>query len=163
MSHPQPRASALGAASTKHPFHRRVQSEIPTIIRARFAAGVTIGGASAGAMAMSTTMIADESTPDGRAVNGPVTEAGLGLWPEAIVSAHFTERRRLGPLADIVREHPTLFGVGIDEGTAVFVSRGEFEVLGRGTVAIVDSRRQGVRTLRSGTRLRYGDTNSSRQ
>ena len=144
-------------------IHTIADSEIPTIIRARFAAGVTIGGASAGAMAMSTTMIADESTPDGRAVNGPVTEAGLGLWPEAIVSAHFTERRRLGPLADIVREHPTLFGVGIDEGTAVFVSRGEFEVLGRGTVAIVDSRRQGVRTLRSGTRLRYGDTNSSRQ
>ncbi|MEQ1910249.1 MAG: cyanophycinase [Vicinamibacterales bacterium] len=136
-------------------MHTIVDGEIPAIIRARFAAGVTIGGASAGAMAMSTTMIADESTPDGRTVNGPDTEAGLGLWPEAIVSAHFTERRRLGPLADIVREHPTLFGVGIDEGTAVFVSKGEFEVLGQGTVVIVNAQNRPVRTLRSGMRIHY--------
>lgn len=143
-------------------MHTIAGSDVPEIIRARFAAGVTIGGASAGAMAMSTTMIADESTPDGQTVNGPDTEAGLGLWPEAIVSAHFTERRRLGPLAAIVREHQTLIGVGIDEGTAVFVTHGEIEVLGRGTVTIVDPHRQGVRTLRSGMRLRYGDSNSGR-
>ena len=67
---------------------------IPEEIRARFAAGVTIGGASAGAAAMSRTMIADEATADGVGVDGPATGEGLGLWPETIVSPHFSERRR---------------------------------------------------------------------
>jgi cyanophycinase len=136
-------------------MHTIAGSPIPDIIRERFAAGVTIGGASAGAAAMSRTMIADESTPDGNGINGPVTEEGLGLWPEAIVSPHFTERRRLGPLVAIVHNHPTLVGVGIDEGTAVVVSDGEFEVLGLGTVVIVDAQRQRTRTLRAGMRFRY--------
>jgi cyanophycinase len=91
---------------------------IPDQIRRRFAEGATIGGASAGAAAMSRTMIADETTPDGAAVDGPSTGQGLGLWPEAIVSPHFSERRRMNPLMAIVREHPDLIGVGIDEGTA---------------------------------------------
>ncbi len=130
-------------------------SPIPDLIRARFAAGATIGGASAGAAAMSRTMIADETTPDGVAIDGPATVEGLGLWPEAIVSPHFTERRRLDALVAIVRDHPTLLGVGIDEGTGVIVSRGEIEVLGRGTVVILDAERPRGRTLRSGARFRY--------
>ena len=136
-------------------MHTIAGTSIPAIIRARFAAGVTIGGASAGAAAMSQTMIADESTPDGGGINGPSTEEGLGLWPEAIVSPHFTERRRLGPLVAIAQNHPTLVGVGIDEGTAVVVSHGEFDVLGLGTVVIVDAQHPRTRTLRAGMRFRY--------
>ena len=64
------------------------------IIRERFSSGVTIGGASAGAVAMSSTMLADDVTP----LAAPATIEGLGLWPEAIVSPHFTERRRLPSL-----------------------------------------------------------------
>ncbi len=80
---------------------------IPGIIRARFAAGATIGGASAGAAAMSRTMVADETTPAGFPTGGPATDEGLGLWPEAIVSPHFTERHRLNALIAIVRDHPS--------------------------------------------------------
>jgi cyanophycinase len=128
---------------------------IPEMIRARFEAGVTIGGASAGAMAMSRTMIADEASPDGRLADGPSTVEGLGLWPEAIVSAHFTERRRLGPLLPILDEHPTLFGIGIDEGTGVIVQNGEFEVIGRGTVVVIDPHNARTRTLKAGAHVRY--------
>jgi cyanophycinase len=128
---------------------------IPAIIRARFAAGVTIGGASAGAMAMSQTMIADEVTPDGRLIHGPPAMEGLGLWPEAIVSAHFTERRRLNSLAQILGSYPALFGVGIDEGTAAIVSNGEIEVLGSGTVVIVSPGNARTRTLNAGAHFRY--------
>jgi cyanophycinase len=135
---------------------------IPDIIRARFAAGATIGGASAGAAAMSRTMIADETTPDGGAIIGPATGDGLGLWPEAIVSPHFAERRRLHALTAIMQNHPTLFGVGIDEGTAVVVSKGEFEVLGRGTVVILDAHRPRERTLRTGMRFRYSVSRGDR-
>jgi len=131
------------------------ETPIPGIIRARFAAGVTIGGASAGAMAMSRTMIADEATPDGHRMDGPPTAEGLGLWPEAVVSAHFTERRRLGPLLPILESHPALIGVGLDEGTAVIVSNGEFEVLGRGSVVLVAAQNARSRTLKAGARVRY--------
>jgi cyanophycinase len=128
---------------------------IPEVIRARFAAGVTVGGASAGAAAMSRTMVADESTPDGLGAGVPATADGLGLWPEAIVSPHFTERRRLNALLAILRDHPTLFGLGIDEGTAVFGASGELEVLGRGTVVMIETRTRRVRTLTTGMRVPY--------
>src|SRR6476661_6243849 len=85
---------------------------IPDVIRRRYAEGATIGGASAGAAAMSATMIADESTPEGEAAGGPRAIEGLGLWPAAIVSPHFTERRRSGSLLAIVQGHPGLIGVG---------------------------------------------------
>jgi hypothetical protein len=64
---------------------------------------------------MSRTMIADETTPDGAGVDGRATLDGLGLWPEAIVSPHFAERRRMNPLMAIVRRHPDLIGIGIDD------------------------------------------------
>src|SRR5207247_10558751 len=101
----------------------------------------------------------DESSPDGHDSDGPVTGEGLGLWPETIVSPHFSERRRMNSLMALVRDHPALLGVGIDEGTAVVVSRGELEVMGRGTVVIVDARGMvsarspAVRTLKPGMRF----------
>ena len=125
------------------------------IIRERFSSGVTIGGASAGAVAMSSTMLADEVAPDGTPLAGPTTIEGLGLWPEAIVSPHFTERHRLPSLIPIVRDHPNLIGIGLDEGTAVIVFKGAFDVLGRGTVSVVDARRTEARRLRSGAHFRY--------
>jgi cyanophycinase len=128
---------------------------LPEIIRARFAAGVTIGGASAGAVVMSRTMLADEAGPDGRPLAGPATGDGLGLWPEAIVSPHFTERQRLAALIPIVRDHPGLIGIGLDEGTAVIVFRGVLDVAGRGTVSIVDAGHPEVRRLRSGAHFKY--------
>src|SRR5215470_13625339 len=121
---------------------------IPDVIRRRFTEGATIGGASAGAAAMSATMIADESSPEGETAGGPRTTEGLGLWPAAIVSPHFTERRRSGPLVAIVRDHPGLIGVGIDEGTAIFISNARLDVAGRGTVTILDNPNGRGRTLK---------------
>jgi cyanophycinase len=152
-------------------MHALAGTTIPDVIRKRFAEGATIGGASAGAAAMSRTMIGDETTPDGAGVDGRATGDGLGLWPEAIVSPHFSERHRMNPLTAIVRQHPDLIGVGIDEGTAAVVSRGELQVMGRGTVVIVDlrevgtgrsgsdptssTRRLAVRVLKPGMRFRF--------
>jgi cyanophycinase len=130
---------------------------MPDVIRRRFAEGATIGGASAGAAAMSATMIADESTPEGEMAEGTLAMEGLGLWPAAIVSPHFTERRRSGPLVAIVRDHPGLIGVGIDEGTAIFVSNGRLEVAGRGTITILETANAPVLTLKSGGRLTLSD------
>jgi cyanophycinase len=69
----------------------------------------------------------------------PRTGPGLGL-PEVIVDMHFAERQRLPRLLAAAREQPSHLGVGIDEDTAILVRQGGFEVLGRGTVTIVDAR-----------------------
>lgn len=126
---------------------------LPDVIRARFAAGVTVGGASAGAVAVCETMIDDESPVDALR-RGPATAPGLGLWREATVSPHFTERRRLNALQAVVASRPSLVGVGLDEGAAVVVSRGKFDVLGRGTVVVVGGDGK-PRALRRGTSFRY--------
>jgi len=138
-----------------HFMQTLASTPLPEIIRARFAAGVTIGGASAGAVAMSRTMLADDVAPDGTPLAGAETVDGLGLWPEAIVSPHFTERRRLASLIPIIRDHPDLIGIGLDEGTAVIVFRGVLDVVGRGTVSIVDPGHGEVRQLRAGAHVRY--------
>lgn len=136
-------------------FMQTLATPLAEIIRERFSSGATIGGASAGAVAMSSTMLADDVAPDGTPLDGPATGDGLGLWPEAIVSPHFTERRRLASLIAIITDHPNLTGIGLDEGTAVFVFKGAFDVLGRGTVSVVDAGRTEVRRLRSGAHFRY--------
>jgi cyanophycinase len=130
---------------------------LPDAIRKRFTEGATIGGASAGAAAMSSTMLADEVAVNGETAVGPRTVEGLGLWPAAIVSPHFTERRRSGPLIAVMSDHPGLIGVGIDEGTAIFVARDRLEVAGRGTVTFLGPGDAGRRTLRSGRQLPLTD------
>jgi cyanophycinase len=102
-------------------------------------------------------MLADDVAPNGTPRAGPVTVDGLGLWPEAIVSPHFTERHRLAALIPIVSDHPGLIGIGLDEGTAVIVFRGVFDVAGRGTVSIVEPGHSEVRRLKSGAHVRYRD------
>lgn len=100
-------------------------------IRQRYRSGATIGGTSAGAAVMSGVMIAGDDIP---------LDRGLALWPEAIIDQHFVVRKRMQRSFDAVLANPTLVGVGIDEGTAVIVSGGTFEVIGESTVTVIDAR-----------------------
>lgn len=95
--------------------------------------GLCIAGTSAGAAAMSRDMLAGRSISD-----------GLGLLRGALIDQHFSQRRRLDRLASAVARHPQLIGIGVDEDTALVISHGKkFEVIGSGTVTIVDGRRLG--------------------
>lgn len=109
-------------------------------LRARARGGAVLGGTSAGAAIMSDVMIAadDESARDDS--NAPRIDRGLGLWPTAIVDQHFTQRRRLTRLLRATLDHPHLLGVGIDEKTAVFIHGRTLQVLGQGTVTLLDAR-----------------------
>lgn len=87
--------------------------------------GGVVGGTSAGAACVSRIMI----------VRGRVYETpGLGLFPGAIVDQHFLARNRRDRLLDVLRMHPNLVGVGIDEGTALVVHGRELKCLGDSTV-----------------------------
>lgn len=109
-------------------------------IRRRNAAGVPIAGTSAGASIMSEHMIAGGDS-NSAPVEGAVSLApGLGLTNAFIIDQHFTQRNRLGRLLAAASYNPFLIGLGIDEDTAAFIGPdGVFEVVGSGTVTVVDA------------------------
>jgi len=108
-------------------------------IEERYHAGAVVAGTSAGASALSTHMIAFGAsglTPKHRMAQ---ISAGLGLLPGVIIDQHFQQRNRLGRLLALVAQNPSLLGIGIDEDTAGVVTPDHvFEVIGRGSVTIVD-------------------------
>ncbi len=95
--------------------------------------GGTICGTSAGAAALTElTMAGGEIDEEGNLVEqylGP----GLGLLGyDAIVDTHFSQRRRLQRLFLVVASNRQLFGIGIDEDTALIVRGDRGEVIGAG-------------------------------
>lgn len=109
--------------------------------------GGIIGGTSAGAAVMSEVMITGDELINKDTVTifktiqkGNVqTIRGFGFITKAIIDQHFVIRKRLNRLISTVLEHPKLFGIGIDESTAIIVKPDEtFEVYGERNVVIVD-------------------------
>ncbi|HEU4347367.1 MAG TPA: cyanophycinase [Actinoplanes sp.] len=94
---------------------------------------VLLGGTSAGAAMMSGTMIVGG---DGYAVT---TGPGLEFLPGVLIDMHFAERGRLNRLLAAVARYPHELGLGIDEDTAILVEGDRFEVLGSGSVTVVDA------------------------
>ncbi|ERN42529.1 cyanophycinase [Rubidibacter lacunae KORDI 51-2] len=100
---------------------------------------VTLAGTSAGAAVMGHHMIAGGSS--GESPNRALVDmaTGLGIIPEAIVDQHFHNRNRFARLLSALSMHPDRIGIGIDEDTCAVVEHdSSIEVVGRGTVTIVD-------------------------
>src|SRR4051812_14447866 len=114
-------------------------TKLAQAINDRHLAGAVVAGTSAGASAMSSHMIAfgaSGGTPKHRMA---AMAAGLGLLPSIIVDQHFQQRNRYGRLLSIIAQNPSLLGLGVDEDTAgVVTPDGVLEVIGRGSVTIVD-------------------------
>jgi cyanophycinase len=104
--------------------------------------GVVIGGTSAGASALSAHMVAFGGPGEVPKQRLAQLSAGLGLLPGAVIDQHFSQRNRLGRLLLLVAESPSQLGIGIDEDTAAVITPdGVLEVLGKGTVTVVDGSR----------------------
>lgn len=130
-----------------------LDADLVPAIRERFQAGAVVGGTSAGAAVLSSVMIVGGDTADLKSVRGAgtLTTEGLGLWPGAVVDQHFVQRQRFNRLLSCVLDLPQLVGVGIDEKTAVILHPdGACEVVGDGSVVIVDPRRAQRRPAKSG-------------
>src|SRR2546421_2572859 len=101
--------------------------------------GAVVAGTSAGASAAATHMMAFGSsgaTPKHRMAQVSV---GLGLLVNVVVDQHFEQRTRLGRLLAVVAQSPSLIGLGLDEDTAAVIDGHDvLEVIGRGSVTIVD-------------------------
>ena len=104
-----------------------------------FNEGLIAGGTSAGAAAMSSTMIISGSS------SGTVRRAdvglapGLGYWRDTVVDTHFSQRGRVSRMLVIFSHNPQVLGIGIDEDTAIEVQPGEkFSVIGSAAVFVFD-------------------------
>jgi cyanophycinase len=98
-----------------------------------------IAGTSAGAAAMSDTMIIAGSSQDALIKGELELTNGLDFINSVFIDTHFTERGRFGRLVQTVTCNPGVLGVGLGEDTALVIYRGdEVEVIGSGLVVIVD-------------------------
>lgn len=100
--------------------------------------GGVIAGTSAGASAMSETMLVTGSSAESHRIGSLHMGPGLGLLGGAIIDQHFAERGRIGRLLGAVAQNPRVLGIGIDEDTAIIVENGAFRVVGSGGVTVVD-------------------------
>ena len=106
-----------------------------------YKAGAAIAGTSAGASAMSRTMIVDGNNNDPARKCTLKMAPGLGLLEAALIDQHFHQRGRIGRLLCGVAENPSILGIGIDEDTAVRVYPDDhFEVIGSNSVTVVDGK-----------------------
>ena len=107
-------------------------------VRALFERGGVIAGTSAGASAMSDTMLVRGTSSETHRIGDLHMAPGLGLIRDVIIDQHFAERGRFGRLLGAVAHNPRVLGLGIDEDTAAVVEGDEFFVIGNGAVYVVD-------------------------
>ena len=111
--------SILGGTKVYEMLHRAYES------------GAVVAGTSAGASAMSRTMIVEGNDNDPARKCTLKMAPGLGLLEKALIDQHFHQRGRIGRLLCGVAENPSILGIGIDEDTAVRVFPDDhFEVIG---------------------------------
>ncbi|UYZ63883.1 cyanophycinase [Hymenobacter weizhouensis] len=98
-----------------------------------------IAGTSAGAMAMSHTMIKGGSVPDALMKGAVKMGTGLGLLDNVVIDSHFVKRGRFGRLIEAVARYPKLIGIGLGEDTGVLITEGHLlETIGSNLVIILD-------------------------
>lgn len=99
----------------------------------------TMAGTSAGAMAMSNTMIYEGNATRAHLKGEVRMTRGFGLLDDVIVDSHFEKRGRFGRLAQAVAANPGCIGIGLGEDTGMLITHGnEMEAIGSGLVMIVD-------------------------
>jgi cyanophycinase len=134
----------LGGGDQVHLVSTLGGSRVERALREAYARGAAICGTSAGAAALTETILAGGEPDD----YGQLVDLHLGpgfgvLGFRAVIDTHFAQRRRLQRLFMVVAQNPELLGLGIDEDTALVVQGHQGEVVGRGSVTFVDGR--GVR------------------
>jgi cyanophycinase len=99
-----------------------------------------IAGTSAGAMAMSNTMIYEGNAARAHLKGEVKITTGLAFVDDVIVDSHFEKRGRFGRLAQAVATNPACIGIGLGEDTGMIITEGgnKMEAIGSGCVIIID-------------------------
>jgi cyanophycinase len=98
--------------------------------------GGVIAGTSAGATIQGSFMVRGD-TKGNTIMIGDHTE-GLDFMHHVTIDQHHLKRNRIFDLIDVIKSHPDLLGMGLDESTAIVVQKDIFQVIGASYVAIYD-------------------------
>ncbi|MFT5055847.1 MAG: cyanophycinase [Pseudoalteromonas distincta] len=122
-------ATKIGGTTIHQILKDRYQNEVDFVI----------AGTSAGAMAMSTEMIAGGRATESFEKGVVRMSAGLGLTPGVMWDTHFVKRGRFGRTSQAVAKYPTLLAIGLGEDTGVVIKNGQdCTVIGSGMVIVFD-------------------------
>jgi cyanophycinase len=114
-------------------------TKLDTALHKRHEEGMVLAGTSAGAAMMSSIMIIDGSNETSLRVGMVELGPGMEFISGVLIDQHFEERGRLRRLLSAVAQYPRDLGLGIDEDTAIVVDDQVFEVIGEGSVTVVDA------------------------
>ncbi len=98
--------------------------------------GGVIGGTSAGAT-IQGSFLARGDTQNNQVMMGD-HQQGFGFVKNIAIDQHVLARNRQFDMFSIRNAHPELLGIGIDENTALVVSKNEAEVIGASCVLVYD-------------------------
>lgn len=119
--------------------------------------GGVIGGGSAGATVQGSYMVRGSSNPDDNTIMmAPGHEVGFGFFTNVTIDQHVDVRKRENDLAAVIKVHPELLGLGLDQSTSITVHGDLLTVNGPKRVAVWDGRDhegKGFYYLRTGDTL----------
>lgn len=138
-------SSIFGGTEFLNILHERYQHE----------SGFVIAGTSAGAMAMSNTMIYQGNSGEALLKGEVKITTGLAFVKNLIIDSHFVTRGRFGRLTQAVAANPSCIGIGLGEDTGVLISEGNYmEAVGSGLVIVIDGhgiRHSNIADLKEGS------------
>jgi cyanophycinase len=110
-----------------------------TIIQKYFKEKCIVAGTSAGATAMSQTMIYDGGASEALLKGNVKLTAGIGLINNVIIDSHFIIRGRFGRLMEVITSNPSYLGIGLGEDTGIVIRNGcLIEIIGNGLVVLFE-------------------------
>lgn len=120
--------SVLGGSPIEKEILRRYEQEY-----------CIIAGSSAGASAMSKTMICGGDSREALRKGTINMATGMGLIDNAIIDTHFVERGRFSRLMQIVSMNPSNIGIGLGEDAGIVIEGGcILRAIGSGITVILD-------------------------
>ncbi len=121
-------SSILGGSPIEKEILRRYEQEF-----------CVISGTSAGASAMSKTMICGGDSREALRKGTINVSIGIGLIDNAIIDTHFVERGRFSRLIQIVSMNPSNIGIGLGEDSGIVIQGGcILRAIGKGITVILD-------------------------
>lgn len=112
---------------------------LKTLLVRYYSEDFVVAGTSAGAMAMSNTMIYEGNAIRAHLKGEVKITTGLGFLNDVIIDSHFEKRGRFGRLAQAVATNPQCIGIGLGEDTGMLITgANKMEAIGSGLVVIID-------------------------
>lgn len=127
---------------------------LKTIVNKYYTEDCIVAGTSAGATAMSQTMIYDGESSEALTKGSVNVTAGIGLIQNVVIDSHFIKRGRFSRLMEVITSNPGYTGIGLGEDTGIIIRKGWLiEAIGNNLVVVFDGKRirySNISSIKSG-------------